>query len=58
MLGSQRLTRELPQALNPNGGASPIGALMGTLEDRYAIYVQCMIDLGQPYVDFDTWLNR
>jgi hypothetical protein len=31
---------------------------MGTLEDRYAIYVQCMIDLGKPYVDFDTWLNR
>ena len=31
---------------------------MGTLEDRYQNYVQCMIDLGQPYVDFDTWLNR
>ena len=31
---------------------------METLEDRYAIYVRCMIDLGLPYVDFDTWLNR
>ena len=31
---------------------------MGTLEDRYDIYVAAMIDLGQPYVDFDTWLNR
>ena len=31
---------------------------MGTLEDRYDRYVAAMIDLGQPYVDFDTWLNR
>jgi len=30
----------------------------GTLEDRYEIYVDAMIDLGMPYDDFDTWLNR
>ncbi len=29
-----------------------------TLRERYEIYVAAMIDLGQPYVDFDTWLNR
>jgi len=32
--------------------------MKGTLEDRYNIYVDAMIALGQPYVDFDTWLNR
>ncbi len=31
---------------------------MGTLRDRYLNYVEAMIDLGLPYVDFDTWLNR
>ena len=25
---------------------------------RYEIYVEAMIDLGLPYVDFDTWLQR
>jgi hypothetical protein len=29
----------------------------GTLWDRYQIYVRCMVDLGLPYVDFDTWLG-
>ena len=28
-----------------------------TLEDRYAIYVQCMRDLGEPIKSFDEWLN-
>ena len=31
---------------------------METLEDRYSIYVDAMIDMGLPYVDFDAWLNR
>ena len=31
---------------------------MEPLQARYDNYVRCMIDLGQPYVDFDTWLNR
>ena len=31
--------------------------MTGTLEDRYDIYVDAMIDMGLPYVDFDTWLN-
>ena len=30
----------------------------GTLRDRYAIYVKAMQELGLPWVDFDTWLNR
>ena len=30
----------------------------GTLRDRYEAYVRAMKDLGLPYVDFDTWLNR
>ena len=29
---------------------------MGTLEQRYQIYVEAMKSLGLPYVDFDTWL--
>jgi hypothetical protein len=29
-----------------------------TLRDRYDNYVKAMIDMGLPYVDFDTWLNR
>jgi hypothetical protein len=32
--------------------------MRGTLKDRYNCYVDAMIDLGLPYVDFDTWLNR
>jgi len=31
---------------------------MGTLRDRYEIYVRCMTDLGLEYVSFDEWLNR
>jgi hypothetical protein len=31
---------------------------MSKLKQRYLIYVDAMIDLGLPYVDFDTWLNR
>jgi len=31
---------------------------MGTLEDRYDNYVEAMIAMGLPYIDFDTWLNR
>ena len=30
----------------------------GTLRDRYEAYVRAMQDLGLPFVDFDTWLNR
>jgi len=30
----------------------------GTLRDRYAVYVRSMQDLGLPFVDFDTWVNR
>tara|TARA_A100001515_G_scaffold130421_2_gene117657 strand:- start:1137 stop:1538 length:402 start_codon:yes stop_codon:yes gene_type:complete len=33
-------------------------AMRGNLKDRYDAYVKAMIDLGLPYVDFDTWLNR
>jgi len=29
----------------------------GSLEDRYAIYVRCMKDLGLPYKSFDEWLE-
>jgi len=29
-----------------------------SMQDRYDLYVQAMIDLGLPYDDFDTWLNR
>lgn len=32
--------------------------MRGNLKDRYDIYVKAMIELGLPYVDFDTWLNR
>jgi hypothetical protein len=28
------------------------------MEERYNIYVKSMAELGLPYVDFDTWLNR
>ena len=31
--------------------------IRGKLKDRYDAYVKAMIDLGKPYVDFDTWLN-
>jgi hypothetical protein len=30
---------------------------MSNLEQRYAIYVQCAKDLGQPIKTFDEWLN-
>jgi len=30
---------------------------MGTLEQRYAIYVQAMKDLKQEAKSFDEWLN-
>lgn len=30
---------------------------MPTLEQRYAIYVQCAKDLGWPIKTFDEWLN-
>ena len=30
----------------------------GTLEDRYEIYVRCMIDLGREFLSFDDWLNN
>ena len=45
-------------------GCSAVGAgavrrmTRGTLRDRYAVYVKAMKDLGLPWVDFDTWLNR
>ena len=29
----------------------------GTLEDRYAIYVDCMKDTGEYIKSFDEWLN-
>lgn len=29
---------------------------MGTLEQRYMIYVQAMKDLGKEYKTFDEWL--
>jgi hypothetical protein len=32
--------------------------MRGTLEDRYNIYVEAMIALDLPYIDFDTWLNQ
>tara|TARA_Y100001972_G_scaffold119328_1_gene160488 strand:- start:150 stop:260 length:111 start_codon:yes stop_codon:yes gene_type:complete len=31
---------------------------MGTLEDRYDIYVRCMTELGREYLSFDDWLNN
>ena len=31
--------------------------MRGTLEDRYENYVNAMISMGLPYVDFDTWLG-
>lgn len=30
---------------------------MITLEQRYAVYVQCAKDLGLPIKTFDEWLN-
>lgn len=30
---------------------------MGTLEDRYNIYVKCATDLGWKVKSFDEWLN-
>ena len=30
----------------------------GTLWDRYQTYVRCMVDLGLPYVDYETWLSK
>lgn len=30
---------------------------MGSLRDRYDIYVRCMKDMGQPFKTFDEWLN-
>ncbi len=30
---------------------------MGTLQQRYEIYVQCSKDLGLPIKSFDEWLN-
>ena len=32
--------------------------MKGSLRDRYNIYVRAMQELGLPWVDFDTWLNR
>ncbi len=32
--------------------------MYGNLKDRYDAYVEHMISLNLPYVDFDTWLNR
>ena len=31
---------------------------MGTLRDRYEIYVRCQQDLGLEYVSFDDWMNN
>ena len=31
---------------------------MGTLEDRYEIYVRSMVELGREYLSFDDWLNN
>lgn len=40
-------------------GARPVRRMKrGTLRDRYAAYVKAMKELGLPWVDFDTWLNR
>ena len=33
-------------------------SMYGNLKDRYDAYVEHMISLNLPYVDFDTWLNR
>jgi hypothetical protein len=30
---------------------------MGTLRDRYNVYVRCTKDLGLPVKTFDEWLN-
>ena len=32
--------------------------MKGSLRDRYNNYVRAMKELGLPWVDFDTWLNR
>lgn len=32
--------------------------MKGSLRDRYEAYVRAMQELGLPWVDFDTWLNR
>ena len=29
----------------------------GSLQDKYNIYVRCMVDLGLPVKSFDDWLN-
>jgi len=31
--------------------------MAGSNQDRYDIYVACMIDLGKEYKTFDEWLN-
>lgn len=30
----------------------------GTLEERYALYVECMKSLGEEPITFDEWLNK
>jgi hypothetical protein len=30
---------------------------MGTLEQRYNIYVQAMVSMGREYKTFDEWLD-
>ena len=33
------------------------GGSMGTLEQRYNIYVQAMVSMGREYKTFDEWLD-